>query len=145
MLSDQVLAAGIQSRFALLHHAVQPGAARLDHWDLMFENQGVLVTFELERFPVAQHVLGTRRLPDHSLHYLDYEGDISGNRGQVMRLDRGVYQLVTCNDLTAATNSCCYQLNGARLTATVAFDMPFFALPFAQPVQLQALEWDWHD
>ncbi len=34
----------------------------------------------------------THRLKDHRLEYLDYEGHISGNRGQVYRIDRGRYR-----------------------------------------------------
>ena len=31
------------------------------------------------------------RLPDHRKHYLDYEGEITDNRGTVFRIDNGTY------------------------------------------------------
>ncbi len=34
------------------------------------------------------------RLPDHRARYLDFDGDISGDRGQVQRLVTGTYQLI---------------------------------------------------
>lgn len=38
--------------------------------------------------------LAVWRLPDHRARYLDYDGDLSGDRGQVQRLVSGTYQLV---------------------------------------------------
>lgn len=35
-----------------------------------------------------------RSLADHRLIYLDYEGDVSANRGSVRRWDQGTYQTV---------------------------------------------------
>ena len=32
------------------------------------------------------------RLPDHRKHYLDYEGEVSGDRGTVSRIDSGTYE-----------------------------------------------------
>ena len=31
-------------------------------------------------------------LPDHRKHYLDYEGEVPGNRGTVSRIDAGTYE-----------------------------------------------------
>jgi len=39
----------------------------------------------------ASFVCPAVRLPDHRKHYLDYEGEISDNRGKVSRIDTGTY------------------------------------------------------
>ena len=40
----------------------------------------------------ATNTVPAERLADHRLAYLDYEGPVSGNRGSVVRLDRGTYE-----------------------------------------------------
>jgi hypothetical protein len=136
---------GILPRFALLHHEMEASAGRFDHWDLMLEHGGVLVTFELDRLPWEPGVFETRRLGDHRLAYLDYEGHISGNRGQVIRLDRGQYQEVHSEDAEHTDRRFLYTLHGARLSATISADQPVSLLPFGLPVELEAIVWDWHD
>jgi hypothetical protein len=61
------------------------------HWDLMFEVGEVLQTWAIDRALVAGVDLPARRLADHRVHYLDYEGPVSGGRGVVRRVDRGRY------------------------------------------------------
>ncbi len=136
--------AGIQPRFALLHHAMEAAAGRFDHWDLMLENTGTLITFELDRVPTSPGLITTKRLADHRMAYLDYEGHISGNRGQVVRLDRGRY--VHQHDENGQhERRFLYELTGNRLHAILALDQPIVFLPFGQPVEMQVLKWDWED
>ncbi len=106
---------------------------------------GTLITFELDRLPHNRGVFQTRRLSDHRLTYLDYEGHISGNRGQVVRLDRGLYHELHVQEAHDSERRFQYELKGARLTAVLACDQPLFLVPFARPVELEALQWDWHD
>ena len=40
----------------------------------------------------ASFVCPATPLPAHRKHYLDYEGEISGNRGTVSRIDTGTYE-----------------------------------------------------
>ena len=40
------------------------------------------------------------KLPPHRLHYLDYEGPISGDRGEVRRVDRGEYEALRDEEAT---------------------------------------------
>jgi hypothetical protein len=135
---------GIQPRFALLHHAMEAAGGRFDHWDLMLEHSGTLLTFELTRVPSGPTMLDTRRLKDHRMDYLEYEGHISGNRGQVYRIDRGRYRELHIQDQSHARRFQ-YELNGGRLSALIACDQPLFLLPFGQPVQLEVVRWDLHD
>lgn len=78
-------------RFALLRHEVPAEFPRPSHWDLLLEWEGVAWTWELRELPAlwtkqgAADPLVVRRLPDHRLDYLEYEGPISGNRGVVSR------------------------------------------------------------
>ncbi len=73
-------------RFVLLaHDHPQP------HIDLMFEVESVLWTWQLASFPADGVSGAARRIFDHRLVYLDYEGPVSGGRGEVRRLERGQY------------------------------------------------------
>lgn len=80
--------ASLPLRFAVLWHSFpQP------HWDWMFEKDGELATFrsapnclEVLRGGITQV---WTQLPGHRKHYLDYEGPVSGNRGEVKRIMGG--------------------------------------------------------
>jgi hypothetical protein len=61
------------------------------HWDFMLENSGALRTWRLDAEPASGHSIAAMPLPLHRLEYLDYEGAVSGGRGEVHRWDRGVY------------------------------------------------------
>jgi hypothetical protein len=74
-------------RFVILEH-LWNGV----HWDLMLEVNGVLRTWAIDEAIVAGRDLPARALADHRLHYLEYQGEISGGRGSVRRLDSGSYQ-----------------------------------------------------
>jgi DNA polymerase Ligase (LigD) len=61
------------------------------HWDLMLECGDVLWTWRLPQLPRPGDTLDAERVFDHRLVYLDYEGPISGNRGQVLRREQGAF------------------------------------------------------
>ncbi len=68
-----------------------------DHYDLMLSCDGALATWQLDSLPgdsPAHQPIEARKLPDHRLTYLSYEGSVTGNRGQVQRADHGTYELV---------------------------------------------------
>jgi hypothetical protein len=73
------------ARFVILEHD-HP----LLHWDLMLEAGDVLQTWRLAAPPAAQPIEATA-LGDHRRIYLDYEGPVSGKRGQVRRWDAGLF------------------------------------------------------
>jgi DNA polymerase Ligase (LigD) len=62
------------------------------HWDLMLESGPILRTWRLAQPPEHDKVLEAELAPDHRLVYLDYEGEISGGRGNVRRWDRGTFE-----------------------------------------------------
>ena len=78
-------------RFVLLKHTLPADSPRATHWDFMLERDGLLRTWALEAEPASGREISAEQLPDHRLAYLDYEGEVSGGRGTVMRLDRGSY------------------------------------------------------
>lgn len=114
-------------RFVLLEHD-HPFA----HLDFMLEQGDALWTWRLEQLPRLGVPLPAQRLPDHRLIYLDYEGPVSGNRGRVVRLDRGVYDLLTHQSDTITLRLqegqllrgilCLAQLEGDRWSCTLCED-----------------------
>lgn len=85
------------NRFVILEHD-HPEL----HWDLMLEEPEGLATWRLaiplQEFGIAEHGLLNQnawieatRLKDHRKAYLDYEGPVSRQRGQVRQVDRGLY------------------------------------------------------
>jgi len=76
-------------RFVVLLHETPADYERGTHFDLMLEKEEVLLTWALDRLPTAGSSVEAERLPDHRLMYLDYEGPVSGDRGNVRRVDAG--------------------------------------------------------
>lgn len=99
------------SRFVLLYHDCPPDYARPSHWDLMLEAGDALRTWALARLPrdwlkihaataavqpacppvAIDNTVGAEMLGDHRLAYLEYEGPLSGSRGQVTRVASGTF------------------------------------------------------
>jgi len=76
-------------RFTISHHT---GSKDGDHYDLMLEHGDGLRTWRLvntafQAFQVA------RQIKDHRKTYLDFEGEISGERGRVKIWDTGTYTI----------------------------------------------------
>lgn len=97
-------------RFVLLYHECPAGLPRASHWDLMFEQGEVLRTWALAQLPhdwaplaecsedapgpAETNVLPAEALGDHRPAYLDYEGPLSGDRGDVIRVEAGTFESV---------------------------------------------------
>ena len=82
-------------RFVVLLHETPAGYSRPAHFDLMLEHRGVLRTWALDRLPEAGRPALAERLPDHRPIYLDYEGEIAGDRGRVTRQEAGEYDVAS--------------------------------------------------
>ncbi len=82
-------------RFVVLRHEGTPAYKPGVHWDLMFERGLALQTWALAELPTVDRQIDAEQLPDHRLAYLDYEGPISGDRGNVTRFDAGRFQLLS--------------------------------------------------
>jgi hypothetical protein len=80
-------------RFVLLEHTWN-GV----HWDFMLEAGDVLRTWAIDEPLERGRDLPARALGDHRKAYLEYEGELSGNRGSVKRVDRGTFQVLEWSD-----------------------------------------------
>lgn len=80
------------ARFVLLRHECPSKSGKPSHWDLMLEDGGALLTWSCEELPVVGGAsVAATRLGDHRLAYLEYEGPVSGDRGEVRRVDGGEF------------------------------------------------------
>ena len=79
-------------RYVVLYHETALPQERPSHWDFMLEEHGVLRTWAIQSPPSLSEEQPAEALPDHRLTYLDYEGPLSENRGQVTRVMAGEYE-----------------------------------------------------
>jgi hypothetical protein len=101
-------------RFVVLYHETPPNDGRPPHFDLMIEVGAALRTYALPHWPAAGETVECEALADHRLAYLDYEGPISGGRGQVTRQEAGDYEMES-----ETSQSLVVRLRGQRLTGTL--------------------------
>ena len=61
------------------------------HFDFMIEAAPgeLLHTWRCRNNPLVMYVTAGERIKDHRPDYLDYEGEVSGNRGRVARVAQG--------------------------------------------------------
>ena len=92
-------------RFSLLWHECPPHYGKPSHWDFMLERDGTLWTWELHQLPKQWHLktgregtaegpVPAKRLANHRIAYLEYEGPLSGNRGMVSRVAEGSFDAI---------------------------------------------------
>jgi len=98
-------------RFVILHHQSPSG----EHWDVMLETATALTTWSIppQCLSGSSFSCPAVPLPAHRKHYLDYEGEVTGNRGTVIRVDTGVYE-----QLSPET----FILHGSIFTGQLALD-----------------------
>ncbi|HKQ50346.1 MAG TPA: DNA polymerase ligase N-terminal domain-containing protein [Phycisphaerae bacterium] len=75
------------TEFVVLRHEDREGV----HYDLMIDTGAALATWKCSGPPesAGESPIFCRQIGDHRRAYLDYEGPISGGRGEVRRHDRG--------------------------------------------------------
>jgi hypothetical protein len=76
-------------RFVILEHD-HP----MPHFDLMLEEGGRLRSWRLMGDPCSPFAIPAEPIGDHRIDYLDYEGPVSGGRGNVTRWDAGMYRVL---------------------------------------------------
>lgn len=108
-------------RFVVLEHSWN-GV----HWDLMLEQPGggSLRTWALDSPPAAGADQAARPLPDHRVAYLDFVGEISGDRGVVRRLDRGTFRPLEWGDARVVV-----ELDGGQLVGPLGLWKTVAAAP----------------
>lgn len=81
------------ARGVLLYHHLPDGHSTASHLDLLVEvtgdPAGRLWCWSWEGWPVAGESLLIVTKPLHRADYLSYQGEVSGGRGSVVRLDQG--------------------------------------------------------
>lgn len=85
-------------RFVLLRHEMPESSARASHYDLMLERADDLFTLELIEALQRGVAQLARELTPHRKAYLDFEGPVSQDRGEVHRIDRGSLTIVSWTD-----------------------------------------------
>ncbi len=82
-------------RFVVLRHA-QDGH---HHFDLMIDSGPALATWKMSQPPetTCASPQDCLRLPDHRRRYLDYQGPLPDNRGEVSRHDDGHCIVHSCS------------------------------------------------
>jgi hypothetical protein len=78
-------------RFVVLRHEMPPDSGSPVHWDFMLEDGESLLTWAIDELPRTDRAIAARRLADHRLAYLTYEGPVSNNRGRVTQADAGSF------------------------------------------------------
>lgn len=93
--------------FVLLWHEAPRGSDFTSHWDLMIQDGDELATWRLERDLERSAKQTARRLKNHRLAYLTYEGPVSELRGSVRRLNHGnfVVQSWTAHEISGELHS----------------------------------------
>jgi hypothetical protein len=87
------------------------------HWDLMLEAGDVLRTWRLAAAPQPGRPVAAEPIGDHRPIYLEYQGQVSGNRGTVRRWDRGEYR-PALEEATRADGAVVLILTGEKLRGT---------------------------
>jgi hypothetical protein len=90
-----VLPPAMSLRYVVLHHTGVP----TPHFDLMFETDpgSPLTTWRSPTWPIIEPAL-LERLADHRRDYLEYEGSVSNDRGQVHRVAAGIFRFESRTD-----------------------------------------------
>ena len=83
----------------------------------MLEQAESLRTWRLAGCPDGVGAIDAEAIDDHRLAYLDYEGPVSGGRGQVRRWDRGEYEAVE-----STAERVVVRLVGERLRGAVSLE-----------------------
>ena len=84
----------------------------------MLEDGDVLKTFTLWEFPGVNEIVQAEPDFDHRLVYLDYEGPISRNRGEVRQADAGTFAWIVRGDDRMEV-----ELAGKRLQGTLRLEI----------------------
>ena len=102
--------------YVILEHTVNGGK----HFDLMLEvpGQEKLRTLQLQaRLLKTGDTCAFKELDPHRRAYLEYEGEVSGNRGTVKRIERGTYEALGASVLFSPEGEPTYRIELQRDSA----------------------------
>jgi hypothetical protein len=106
---------GMTLRYVILEHTLKGEK----HYDLMLEVPGheKLRSVQLKtRLDTPGDTCEFKELEPHRRAYLEYEGEVSGNRGHVKRIERGTYEPLGASVLLSPEGAAAYrvELTGER-------------------------------
>lgn len=117
-----------ESRFVILRHTVDDTSTNGDHFDLMLEHGDSLWTWAIDEFPFAENGQIARRLPDHRLVYLEFEGELTNGRGHVSQVESG-----SCYWKVIEDSSISVELQGQSMLQNITLaqneDQGWFLIP----------------
>jgi hypothetical protein len=87
------------------------------HWDFLLEAGSVLRSWRLLAEPGSGRVVHAEPNAMHRLHYLDYEGPVTGGRGTVRRWDGGTFDWIADGE-----DRIVVELHGAKLVGPCAIE-----------------------
>ncbi len=91
-------------RYVILQHSPTPGKKlprdAPEHFDWMFELGETLATWATDELSVLDRdvTMPATKLANHRKEYLDYQGELSGGRGVVARIESGQFELLEQSD-----------------------------------------------
>lgn len=77
------------SRFVIQKHTKR----KTIHYDLMLERSGKLITWQIKKLSSRGVLMEAKKIQDHRLDYLFYQGKVSRGRGRVKIWDKGAYKI----------------------------------------------------
>ena len=100
-------------RFVILHHH----QIENPHWDLMLERDESLATWQVAANPAtwSANPITCRRIFDHRKKYLNYQGPLSDDRGQVKRHETGNFHPIEISERHWSI-----ELQSQKLTGTLS-------------------------
>ncbi len=138
-------------RFVILRHEMPALAEDGSHWDFMLECGDLLLTFRWDCLPSAENgsslsSLTAKRIADHRSLYLDYEGEISNNRGKVMQVLSGHFLSASASDTNETEDLMCCRLDFWSGDQSRSSNPPIFRLwiphcKIGQECDMQVLHW----
>ena len=102
-------------RFVILEHTWN-GV----HWDIMLEAGEALRTWSADTPISGGWAVPVRAMADHRAAYLDYEGPVSGNRGEVKQWDSGTFHVHEWSEVLVRIDLRGHQLFGLLELRAVA-------------------------
>jgi hypothetical protein len=108
---NQQIESDSRGRFVVLFHRFPADHQREDHWDLMLEEESKLMTWALSEMPKPGKSIPAVALTDHRKSYLDYQGQVSRDRGSVKRVLSGIFCLKPDSDRKQAV----LEFDGGRM------------------------------
>jgi hypothetical protein len=88
---------GIEEHWDIMLEVDVGGCKQLDTWSIPPQSNLIKTNSNNTNCTISSFSCPAIKLPYHRIAYLDYEGEVSKNRGIVKRVDNGTYQKINNN------------------------------------------------